>query len=150
MTAKTLARLPLAAAALATLGGCNLLPGVPELGDPENLARIEARFKTTITAELPATAQPDWGDRNFSHNFRGPNVVVFCGRSRNAPPPLARPRSKPSGSSRFMCNRAMLEGRMNSLFYDVRVGTDDLCAGPDDHRVRASDNGQVLVAIVHR
>ena len=67
MTARAVARLSSLAVFLGTLAGCNWLPGVPVLSAPENLARMQARFKATIAAELPADAQPDWGTdgRNF-------------------------------------------------------------------------------------
>ena len=88
MTARAVARLSSLAVFLGTLAGCNWLPGVPVLSAPENLARMQARFKATIAAELPADAQPDWGTdgRNFWNTGHGPDIVVFCGRPVNAAP----------------------------------------------------------------
>ncbi len=88
MTAKTVARLFLVTASLGTSGGCALVFGIPDLGAPENVARMKARFKATIQAELRSPAPLDWGpgDRNFWRHYLGPNTVEFCGRPANAPP----------------------------------------------------------------
>ena len=43
--------------------------------------------------------------------------------------------------------QAVPEGGMHHLADDVRVGANDLCAGADDQRVRASYDGVVLVGL---
>ena len=86
MTA-TIVRLVALAGLLGLTSGCDLVLGIPNLGDPDNLASMKSRFKATIQAEQRSPAPLDWGaaDGNIWWHYMGPGAVAFCGRPANAP-----------------------------------------------------------------
>ena len=67
-------------------GGCDLILGIPNLGDPGNVAAMKARFKAVVQAQLHEPMPLDWGeaDRNIRLHYMGPGGVEVCGRPVNA------------------------------------------------------------------
>lgn len=87
MTAMAMLRSACLLGLLGLASGCNLILGVPNLADPDNVATMTGRFKATIQSELRDPAPLDWGaadDRIWFH-YKGPQAVTFCGRPANAP-----------------------------------------------------------------
>lgn len=87
MRAATMMRFVVVTGLLGMTGGCDLVLGIPNLGDPGNVASMTARFKATIQAEARSPASLDWGvaDDHIWQRPMGPRVVAFCGRPVNAP-----------------------------------------------------------------
>lgn len=89
MTTASIVRRSAAAALLGLIGGCNgilILGGTP-LTAPEDDARMVARFKATIQAELRDPRPLNWGsgDQNIKMYPMGPGGVAVCGRPTSEP-----------------------------------------------------------------
>lgn len=72
MTAGRVVRLVALAGLLGLASDCDLLLGIPDLGDPGNVASMKARFKAIIQAEADSLASLDWGvadDRIWRHHM---------------------------------------------------------------------------------
>ena len=87
MTAATIVRLVAVVGSLGLTSACDVFLGIPDLGDPANVASMTARFKATIQAENRSPASLDWGvaDGQIWRHYMGPGVVAFCGRPTNIP-----------------------------------------------------------------
>ena len=87
MSAAAIVRLATVAGLLGLTGGCSLLLGIPDLGDPGNVASMNARFKATIQGQVRDPAPLDWGvqDQRIWRHDMGPGVVALCGRPADAP-----------------------------------------------------------------
>ena len=89
MRAAAIVRLAIVAGPLVVLGGCDLLLGLPDLGDPGTKAAMTDRFKATVQSQLADPAPLDWGpaDSRIWRHFMGPRSVAYCGRPAGAPRP---------------------------------------------------------------
>ena len=87
MSAATIVRLVAVAGLLGLTGSCSLLLGIPDLGDPANVASMNARFKATIQGQVRDSTSLDWGvqEQHIWRHYMGPSVVAVCGRPVNAP-----------------------------------------------------------------
>lgn len=87
MLAATIVRLVAMAVLLGLTSGCDLFLGVPDLGDPANVASMKVRFKATIQSQVRDPAPLDWDtqDQQIWFHPMGPRVVAVCGRPINAP-----------------------------------------------------------------
>ena len=88
MKAAAILRLAVLVGSSAATSGCDLLLGVPNLGDPANVATVKARFKAIVQSELRDPLPLDWGpdDRRIRLHYMGPGGVALCGRPANARP----------------------------------------------------------------
>ena len=80
-------RLVASAGVFGLTGACVALLGIPDLGDPANVAKMTAQFKAIIQAEHRGQAPLDWGvaDGQIWRHYMGPHVLAFCGRPLNVP-----------------------------------------------------------------
>ena len=87
MIATAIVRLVTMAGSLGLTGGCSLLLGIPDLGDPGNVASMTARFKATIQGQVRDPIPLDWGvpEQHIWRHYMGPSVVAVCGRPVTAP-----------------------------------------------------------------
>jgi len=87
MVAAIIVRLVAVAGLLGLTGGCGVLLGIPDLGDPGDVASMDARFKATVQGQVHGSTPLNWGvqEQHIWRHYMGPRVVAFCGRPVNAP-----------------------------------------------------------------